>query len=69
MNKKLTALLLLLTGFLSAQNTGSLSGRILDAQSQLPLEGATVILIGTSLGVVTNQDGYFTIEDIPTQSL
>ncbi|MDA8948037.1 TonB-dependent receptor [Flavobacteriaceae bacterium] len=68
MNKKLTALLLLLTGFLSAQNTGSLSGRILDAQSQLPLEGATVILIGTSLGVVTNQDGYFTIEDIPTQS-
>ncbi len=68
MNRKLTALLLLLTGFLSAQNTGSLSGRILDAQSQLPLEGATVILIGTSLGVVTNQDGYFTIEDIPTQS-
>ena len=68
MNRKLTALLLLLTGFLSAQNTGSLSGRILDAQSQLPLEGATVILIGTSLGVVTDQDGYFTIEDIPTQS-
>ncbi|MDA9843596.1 TonB-dependent receptor [Flavobacteriaceae bacterium] len=51
---------------LFAQNTGSLNGRIIDSQSEQPLEGASVILKGTSVGVVTDEDGYFTIKDVPT---
>ena len=43
MKKKLASLFLLCTGVLLGQNTGSLNGRIIDSQSQLPLEGATVV--------------------------
>ena len=68
MIKKLTSTFLLISGILFSQNSGSLSGRIIDSQSQLPLEGATVILVGTTFGVVTDQEGYFNIEEIPTQS-
>jgi len=53
---------------LHAQNTGDLSGRIIDLQSQQPLEGATVVLEGTTLGVITDAEGYFTFESIPTQT-
>ena len=68
MKNKLTYLLILCFGVLYTQNKGSLSGRIIDAQSQLPLEGATVLLAGTLEGVVTDQEGYFSLEDVPTQS-
>ena len=53
--------------FIYAQNTGSLDGRILDDQNQQPLEGATVIIEGTSFGVVTDEDGYFNFENIPNK--
>ena len=68
MKKKIFGLLLLWAGFTTAQNNGTLSGRIIDSQSQQPLEGATVVLVGTSVGVVTDEAGFFTIENIPTQS-
>lgn len=54
--------------FLYSQSNGALTGRVLDLKSQLPLEGATVILEGTTIGVVSNEEGYFTIENIPTQT-
>ena len=68
MKKELTYLFLLVSGILFSQSTGSLDGRVIDSKSQLPLEGATIILRGTSLGVVTNQYGYFSINDIPTKT-
>lgn len=52
----------------SAQNTGEVNGRVIDIQSQLPLEGATIVVEGTSLGVVTNAEGYFVLEQVPTQA-
>ena len=52
----------------SAQNTGEVNGRVIDIQSQLPLEGATILVEGTSLGVVTNAEGYFVLERVPTQA-
>ena len=61
-------LFFLITGIITGQNTGSLNGRIVDAQNQFPLEGATVVVLGTSIGVVSGEGGYFTIEDIPTQT-
>jgi len=68
MKKDFTYLFLLVSGILFSQSKGSLDGRVIDSKSQLPLEGATIILRGTSLGVVTNQDGYFSINDIPTKT-
>ena len=53
---------------LQAQNNGNLTGQVIDDQSLLPLEGATVIIQGTTVGVVTDAEGYFTINDIPPQT-
>ncbi len=53
---------------LYAQNTGSLTGQVIDDQSLLPLEGATVIIEGTTKGVVTDAQGYFTLNDVPAQT-
>ena len=68
MNKLLSIFFLLFTSFLLGQNIGCLNGRILDIQSQQPLPGATVLLEGTGIGVVTDDEGYFIINDIPSQS-
>lgn len=68
MNKLLSIFFLLFTSFLLGQNIGSLNGRILDIQSQQPLPGATVLLEGTGIGVVTDDEGYFIINDIPSKS-
>ena len=66
---RFSLMLFLLSCFiLNAQNTGIVNGRVIDAQSLLPLEGATVLIDGTSLGVVTNSEGYFILEDVPTQT-
>jgi hypothetical protein len=48
-----------------SQTSGSLTGRIFDIQSQLPLEGATLLLEGTTFGTVTDSEGYFKLENIP----
>ena len=62
------ALSLFFLSYVTAQETGTLTGRVLDLKSQQPLEGATLILEGTTLGVVTNEQGYFSIENIPVQT-
>ena len=41
---------LLLFNIIFSQNTGTINGRIIDIKSQLPLEGATIILSGTTYG-------------------
>ena len=55
-------------GFLSSQNTGNLTGRILDRQTQLPIQGVSVLLENSLLGVATDDNGYFTINDIPAKT-
>ena len=55
-------------GFLSSQNTGKLTGRVLDVQTQLPIQGVTVLLENSLLGVATDENGYFTINDIPAKT-
>ena len=62
-------IILLLNSVLSvAQNSGKLTGKILDKQTQLPLEGAIIILEDTAMGIATDVDGYFSLEDVPTKS-
>ena len=59
---------LFITAQLFSQNTGTLNGRVLDRQTQQPLEGATLTLNDTNFGVVTDVQGYFSLKDIPTKS-
>ena len=41
-----------------SQNQGSISGEIYDSKSQLPLLGANIVLDNTSLGAISNENGY-----------
>ncbi len=64
-----TLVLLLLLGLLPgvalAQNSGTLAGRVTDAQTGETLPGANVVIEGTTLGAATNIDGEFRIIGVP----
>ena len=64
MHNRFLILFLAISSFLTAQNTGSFSGQVIDEKTQDPLEGATVILEDTTLGVITDASGYFTFENV-----
>jgi hypothetical protein len=51
----------------NAQNTGSISGYIKDAKTGEPLVGVTVRIVDVQLGTATNLDGYYTINNVPTE--
>ena len=51
-----------------AQNNGTLSGYVLDSKSEEPLIGATVRLKDTSLGAVTDINGFYSVKSIPAQT-
>ncbi len=46
-------------------NTSKLEGTVRDKDTGQPLAGAQVVIEGTRLGNVTNQDGYFFILNVP----
>lgn len=48
-----------------SDSTGAIKGRILDADSQLPLVGANITLRSTGLGSISDEEGYFNIDQIP----
>lgn len=66
MNKLLCIFFTLLTTVMYSQS-GTIKGKILDKQSELPLVGASVELLGSKIlkGVITDFDGYFTLTDVP----
>ncbi|MBI3586291.1 MAG: TonB-dependent receptor [Ignavibacteriales bacterium] len=68
MKKIITYSILFLACFstaLSQTGTGSISGKVTDAETQNPLAGANVIIKGTFLGAVTNTHGEFKIYKVP----
>ena len=67
--RQLTFLLLLFMPLLNyGQTLGVLSGQVVDAQTGVGLEGATVLLENTALGASTDASGYFTIKNIPPKT-
>lgn len=52
---------------ISAQSVQNIKGQVIDKQSELPLIGATVVLLDVepTLGTTTDLDGYFSLVDIP----
>ncbi|MDC7999544.1 carboxypeptidase-like regulatory domain-containing protein [Aequorivita todarodis] len=45
----------------SNENSGSLCGRVIDLETQLPLEGATIISENNTFNTITNAEGFFYI--------
>jgi len=51
-----------LCGFAVIGSAQSIKGRIIDANTKAPLPSVTIILLNTTLGTVSNQEGYFEIK-------
>lgn len=62
---RLLFLLPLLLATVSAQDAGTLAGRVTDAETGEPIPGANVIVEGTRLGAATDLDGHYRIIGIP----
>ncbi|MEM8483894.1 MAG: carboxypeptidase-like regulatory domain-containing protein [Bacteroidota bacterium] len=61
-------MLLVLSGSVYAQNTGSISGVVRDAETDVPIPGAHVFLANTTIGDITDANGYFSIQDVQAGS-
>jgi outer membrane receptor protein involved in Fe transport len=61
----LIVLLLTVPSVTSAQNTGKLAGQVIDAETQEPLPGANIVLVGTQRGTATDVNGRYVILGIP----
>lgn len=67
----LLALAIALTGGVaSAQNqTGRIVGRVIDGDAGVPLSGARILVVGTSLSTTTRVDGRYALADIPAGTI
>ncbi|MBN2226114.1 MAG: von Willebrand factor type A domain-containing protein [candidate division Zixibacteria bacterium] len=61
----LTALIALISIIVMAGSTGKLAGVVVDKATGAPIPGASVQIIGTSLGAITDAAGRFAIENVP----
>ena len=60
-------LIVLLTAFSTAYaQTGTITGKIVDAKTDEPLIGASVLVEGTTHGAAADLDGNFVIQNVPT---
>lgn len=57
---------LLAVGPATAQEQGSVSGRVTNAETGQPIPGAQIVVVGTNLGTATNSEGAFIIRSVPT---
>ena len=53
---------------LLSQTTGDLSGRVIDFDSKLPLEAATILINNSEYGVISDSEGYFIFRNIPPKT-
>jgi outer membrane receptor protein involved in Fe transport len=59
-------MLLLFAAPASAQeSTGRVQGRVTDAASGQPIAGAQVFVVGTRLGNITNEEGFYFVNNVP----
>ena len=49
--------------------TRVLKGRVVEKESGNPISYCTVALVGTSMGSITDKDGYFEIKNLPNETL
>ena len=53
------------TSALAQGSAGKIQGRVVDAQSGEPIAAAQVEVVGTNRGNITNDEGYYFINDVP----
>jgi CarboxypepD_reg-like domain/TonB-dependent Receptor Plug Domain len=63
-----TTILTLLLAMVTLAQTGKISGTIVDRETNQPLIGANVLVVGTSLGAATDVNGNYNIFNIPPGS-
>ena len=68
MIRQLLCFFLLFSINVFAQNQGDLSGRVIDGETGIGLEGATIQIENSDFYTISDQNGYFQITDIPTSS-
>jgi len=59
----LSILICFLFKFSFSQNLGILTGRVVDSKTLFPLQGATILIEGESLGTISDENGYFKLEE------
>lgn len=66
--KRIVVLTTLFIATLASVSLGqiTLRGKVIDAKSGKALIGANVRLVGTSIGIATNNKGEFVLEKVPT---
>jgi len=64
----LLILILFTGGELSAQTTGKIAGKVLDAETGEPLPGANIQIEGTNMGAATSLEGDYFIINVPPGS-
>ncbi|HAP37226.1 MAG TPA: hypothetical protein DCQ28_15325 [Bacteroidetes bacterium] len=62
--KNITIVLFIVSSFLLGGTTGKISGTALDGSTKEPLLGATIQIVGTSLGAASGVDGSFIILNV-----
>ena len=65
---KILYMFLLISKIAFAQNFGEIKGQIIDFDSEKPLEGASIKIEGTNIGVSSDSNGYFKIDNINTKT-
>ncbi|MBS1214550.1 MAG: TonB-dependent receptor plug, partial [Proteobacteria bacterium] len=65
MVRTITAFLVLLLVQSFAFSQGEIRGRLTDAEGKGPLVGATISLVGTRMGAVSDVDGNYTVASVP----
>jgi len=58
-------LLILLQQVIFAGTTGKIAGKVIDAKTKEPLIGASILLVGSSMGAAVDVDGNYFIINIP----
>ncbi len=58
-------LLLIMNSHIFAGVSGKISGVVIDSSTELPVEGASIQVAGTSLSTMTDMDGEYFIIDVP----
>ncbi len=62
--KRILSLLFFVPTLIFSQIDGALNGYVYDSKSGLPVLGANVVLEGTEKGAITDENGFFEIENI-----
>ncbi|MFQ5772473.1 MAG: carboxypeptidase-like regulatory domain-containing protein, partial [bacterium] len=58
-------LIFLVTGNVLAGTTGKIAGKVIDQKTGEPLIGANVVIVGTTMGASTDNDGFYFIINVP----